>query len=229
MRRCYWLCASALALETSISTGLAQSEQPSIPESGTRIEDFLPDGYQIFERAEADFNGDRRTDVVLLLSSADETTGPRPLIILFNQASGGYRLSARSDKFAPEPFELGVKNPKAAGVLEVKEDLLMVNRSGGMGSSGFSNAFGFKFKGDDWFLVGEWESEYGFDLDCLGLSPPKQTAESCRWHGTHVDFESNRKTEGWLIYDARTGKEKKRERTIAMPREDLRRLVEVEP
>jgi len=154
----------------------AVTTPPRIPVSGKTVEAFVPEGYEVFDRKEADFDGDGRMDVALGLQVADDNgayENPRPLVILFRQADGSYRLSARSDG-AISTVPPGAHGDGFAGI-QVKGRSIVLT-SGGFsraGASGGEHTDIYRFQGGDWYLIGtvehQWNREDG-GVSCPGVT-----------------------------------------------------------
>lgn len=75
-------------------------EVPLLPDTGKKFEDFVPEGWEILDRAELDFNEDGMPDYVGVLEVASiEIEGywmyqdyPRILFAIASDGAGGYRL-----------------------------------------------------------------------------------------------------------------------------------------
>ena len=92
---------SLAALVIMALQAAAQADAPVIPSTGETVEAFVPRGFHVHSRKDADFNGDGLVDAVLVFEGDDEVLRyeqPRPLVVLFAQPGGGYRLSVRSDE-----------------------------------------------------------------------------------------------------------------------------------
>lgn len=84
---------------------------PQLPKLATSIEEFVVDGWEIFDSSEGDLNKDGFADVALVLQSLDSIPAdgdddwsipyyPRILAIAFwDKEADGYRLKAQSNKF----------------------------------------------------------------------------------------------------------------------------------
>jgi hypothetical protein len=179
------LGAGAAAREPQVAGAGVQAAAPDvttpprIPVSGKTVEAFVPPGYEIFDRKEADFDGDGRIDVVLGLQVAHETgwyENPRLLVILFRKPDGSYRLSAQSDGAIPDvppgghDYGIGVKG-----------------RSIELTAAGFSKAGAgaehtdiYRFQSGGWYLIGtvdrRWNREDG-RVDCEGVT--LEPGETC--------------------------------------------------
>src|SRR5262249_16767124 len=136
---------------------------PRIPASGKTVEAFVPAGYEIFSRKEADFDGDGRMDVALGLQVADETgayENPRPLVILFRQADGSYRVSGRSDG-AIVTVPPGA-HPDGFSGIQVKGRSIVLTYGGfsRAGAAGSEHTAIYRFQSGDWFLIGAVEHQW---------------------------------------------------------------------
>lgn len=149
---------------------------PRIPLSGKTVEAFVPKGYEIFDRKEADFDGDGQIDVVLGLQVADEIAAydnPRPLIILFRQPDGSYRLSARSDQaiYTTPP---GAHGDSFYGICVKGRSILL--STGGIsraGASGGEQTEIYRFQSGDWYLIGTVDHQWNRvedGVECPGIT-----------------------------------------------------------
>ncbi len=75
---------------------------PQLPKTGRQIEDFVPDGWELFDSVELDFNEDGISDYVGVLQAVmeDEEGGqtyllqyPRVLFAIVGEGKAGYRLN----------------------------------------------------------------------------------------------------------------------------------------
>jgi hypothetical protein len=65
-----------------------------------KVKEFIPNGYQIYDTASGDFNGDGYTDFLIVLKSNNEnpnSSEERPLLLLAGGAKGKLELVARND------------------------------------------------------------------------------------------------------------------------------------
>lgn len=74
---------------------------PQLPETGRRLADFVPEGWEIYDSVELDFNEDGLTDYVGVLQETDTDAGdycfhpedfPRILFAIAGDGTAGYRL-----------------------------------------------------------------------------------------------------------------------------------------
>ncbi|MGH8413756.1 MAG: hypothetical protein ACRESX_03395, partial [Gammaproteobacteria bacterium] len=76
-----------LVLVFCIISGAAGQDYtaPQISSSGKTIQSFVPKGYKVYAKEEADFNGDGLRDAVIVITiDSDYHDGdPRPVLVLF--------------------------------------------------------------------------------------------------------------------------------------------------
>lgn len=77
-----------------------QSEAPKITflQTGNTAQEFVPEAYEIVLDAKGMLNHDDLEDVVLILQDKIDSTSLRPVLVLFKQPSGGYKLGNSSWK-----------------------------------------------------------------------------------------------------------------------------------
>jgi hypothetical protein len=167
----------------------AQADTPvAIPSSGDTIEAFVPQGFHVHSRKEADFNGDGLVDAVLVLEADDEALRyetPRPLVVLFAKAGGGYRLSARSDEVV-YTAPLGVHGDHFMGVELRGNSFVVKDESGGLVSGG-GVSDQYQFRNGAWVRIGRRESSYFND-------PPGLTCEGAKLRPHEMVNEIDRDT-----------------------------------
>jgi hypothetical protein len=151
----------------------ALADTPVIPSSGETVEAFVPRGFHVHSRKDADFNGDGLIDVVLVLEGDDEVLRyeqPRPLVVLFAQPGGGYGLSVRSDEVV-YTAPLGNHGDHFMGV-ELRGNTFVVrDESGGLVSGG-GVSDQYQFRSGAWVRIGRRELQYFNDppgLTCEGV------------------------------------------------------------
>ena len=157
-----------------------------IPSSGESIEAFVPGGFHIHSRKDADFNGDGLVDAVLVLEADDEVLRyeqPRPLIVVFAQPGGGYRLSVRSDDVV-YTAPLGVHGDQFMGI-ELRGKTFIVRDESGNLVSGGGVSDQYQFRSGAWVRIGRLEFTYSNDppgLPCEGakVKPPEMVNEIYR-------------------------------------------------
>ena len=142
----------------------------SIPKTGRRVDDFIPPGYRVCARAEADFNGDGLADVAVAVESTREGEREiRPLLVLFQRPDGGFVLSARADRAVPPP-ETGGTHGDGFNGLEILKNTFVIVQSGGSSTVGETRSQ-FRYQQGGWFLIGEKEAAVGnAGRECGGVT-----------------------------------------------------------
>ena len=193
----------------------AELTRVEVPASGKSIESFVPKDYRIHERHEADLNGHGLRDAVLVVEFDDDVLAfehPRPLLILFRQRDGGYRLSARSDDvvWTSSP---GVHGDDFYGI-EIRGRTVIVRNGGfsGPGSNGFDQRRKFRYQNGGWYLIGiddhewryPWYGNAATDANrndaewCPGLKLPAN--EVCLEVRVSKNFNTREEIVRWDIY-----------------------------
>jgi len=175
-----------------------KAQNVQFPNKGSKIEDFLPKAYEIFDKKEADFNGDGIVDAVVVIGLKDKNQeGDRYLLVLFKQKDGTYHLSVKNEKailcsecggIAGEPF-MGI---------EIKKNTFVVLHHGGS-STRWDYRHQFRFQDGNWYLIGQTVAEIGSGrpLDCPELKMKKD--EICTYHGVDTNFLTSNEIERWLF------------------------------
>jgi hypothetical protein len=161
-----------IAMAVLACAALASAQGPAprvdIPSSGKTIESFVPRNYRILEQHEADLNGDGLRDAVLVVEFDDDVLAfenPRPLLILFRQRGGGYRLSARSDDvvYTASP---GVHGDSFYGIDIVGRTVVVKDGElSGAGSEGGGQHQKFRFQNGGWYRIGIDDHEWRYPPD----------------------------------------------------------------
>ncbi len=148
----------------------AQCLYPTFPKTGKSIQSFIPKGWQIKDSVCGDFNGDKLTDIVLVLMNTIELNDDnydyecnRPLVILQKNREG-YSLSSFSNE--------GILCKRCGGVfgdpyesISFKKNVLNIHHYGGSAWR-WSTDFTFRFRNNQWFLIGCSNSSYWSLGDC---------------------------------------------------------------
>jgi hypothetical protein len=113
------------------------------------VSNFIPFGYSVLTRREADFNGDGRKDLLLVLGTKSDAARPRVLVILFQQASGQYALSVRSEAALPPAG----RDPSEA--VRLKKDTFQVAQPDADPATNATRTWQFGFRNGDWRLLSE--------------------------------------------------------------------------
>jgi hypothetical protein len=206
----------ALALLACCAQSRGAEPAPiAIPASGKSVESFVPRDYRIHERHEADLNGDGLRDAVLVLEFDDDVLAyenPRPLVILFRQRDGGYRLSARSDDvvYTASP---GAHGDHFYGI-EIRGRTVIVKDGGfsGGGAEGGDQHQKFRYQNGGWYLIGVDDHEWRYPRDGnVAADASRNNAEWCPWLKLPADqtcmelrvsknFNTREETVRWDIY-----------------------------
>ena len=204
---------AALSLLMSAPAPAQVEPAPHIPAYGKSIGSFVPEGFHVLASKEADFNGDGLTDVVVVLEADDEVLRyeqPRPLIVLFKQRDGGYRLSGRSDNAVPTAPP-GVHGDRFEGI-KIRRNTFIVTSGGssGAGSSGDESQEQYRYQNGDWYLIGTQEHTWNYPLNPSSDSsylnaewcPQLHLAPEyvCRELQRSVNFNTREKIDQWDVY-----------------------------
>jgi hypothetical protein len=130
----------------------AATDRIAIPSSGSDVKDFVPKGFQITNKLEADFNGDGVGDIILVIGSENDSESSRPLIILFGKIGGGYVLSARADDIMEGS---GGVHSGPYGDIEIRKNTFVVTQFTGSTRVQDSSHSQFQFKKGGWYLIGQ--------------------------------------------------------------------------
>lgn len=140
---------------------------PVIPETGKRINDFVPANWTILSNIPGDLNNDNIPDAAIVLQYKDSilfanseadtvTTQPRMLIILFKNSTGNnYRLMEQNHSIIlnhdnanmDDPFE---EMSITKGILNLKFRFFMYAGSWSAGTT----AYKFRYQNGEFVLVG---------------------------------------------------------------------------
>jgi len=150
----------------------AQNDKlPVIPKSGTTVQDFIPEGWDTLAQCTGDFNNDKQTDQVLVLTIKDEpdsSVTPRLLVIL-EKSSTGYTLKGYSATAIFCKSCGGIYGDPFQDITS-KEKVITIHHYGG---STWRWAYDHKFRWQegDWFLTGR--SHYSYHLTEPCKTPDK--------------------------------------------------------
>jgi hypothetical protein len=177
----------------------ARTSEPNFnwPVRSRGIGDFVPGGYFILDRAVADFNSDKRQDLVLVLQKKGEKGEiegtPRWLVILFKQADGSYLLSLKSQRAVPECGS-GLRAEKEFAGPWIVNNTFKIRRGFSDGHSGETTDYQFRFQNDNWVLIGK-RSEF---LGAVGR-PDMQMDKDILWsfHLVDSNFINGTRIETW--------------------------------
>ena len=216
----------ALSLLCALGNVAALAEVPPSPRFGTAVESFIPTGYSPIAQEQADFNGDGRLDVVLVVASKADPDADRPLLILFRRPSGGFVLSHRSDRAIPERATGGIASPDGFAGLRVERNTFLIAEYGGS-SVRSSTRWRFRFQDGDWFLIGETLRLDGAGVECL--NPKLAGDRECLGYQIDTNFLTGRQIIKHDYHDLAADQDRTQmiRRTVRV--EKLVRLVDFEP
>ena len=153
-------------------------DSPRIPESGAKIETFVPPGYQIEQKEEVDLDGDGLRDAALLIvpdCEAKRDASPqeqeqcwadgRMLVIVFRKVEGGYRLSVGKEIRS----DVGNHGDHFGGMKVHGRTLSFGGGSSSCaGQVGGDSSFQYRYQDRDWFLIGRTEETWHRSTECDG-------------------------------------------------------------
>lgn len=193
--------ASALAAMIIACAGTVFAQAPAgdsaWPETGKAASDFIPNGYAIAGKAEADFNRDKLLDLAMVLQKQggkEETEGaPRWLVVLFKRADGRYALSLKSSRAVPASGS-GLRADEEFMGPWAMNDTFKLRSGFSDGRHGVTTETQFRFQDGDWYVIGERSVHLG---DVGG--PEIQMAEGIVWtsHGVDRNFLTGTRIETW--------------------------------
>ncbi len=140
---------------------------PKLPETGEKLSDFVPEGWELHDSAELDFNGDGIPDyvAVLQLSLVDMgdyhmyQEGPRILFAIMGEGAGGYRLDFQDSNLIRTRDEGGVFGDPYLP-LTAEGNSFTTHTFGGSAWK-WSEDFTYTYRDGTWYLTMS-ESTYGY-------------------------------------------------------------------
>jgi hypothetical protein len=138
---------------------------------------FVPEGYRINVNKKADFNADGIQDALLVLVSEKDKDAPRPLVILFGEGKGQYKLSLRNDEAIPETGSGGAAQTDGFAGVALKGTGFVIRQEGGSSVRNLIS-WQFRFQANKWLLIGETIETGGIGVKCP------------HWKNNFVDCES---------------------------------------
>ena len=133
---------------------------PALPASGSTVESLVPAGWTIEQRHDADFNGDRRPDVLLLIrEGGTQGTAPRRIVLvaLATTRPPGYALFDSRARLIPSDSSGRFEDPMANGEIAVRPGGFDVKLSMMSGVGSYLTAtmrFRFRFERRCFRLIG---------------------------------------------------------------------------
>ena len=120
--------ASPLRAATATATAAAPvMALPALPVQAASVAAFLPAGWHIDQQFQADFDGDGRTDALLLLQPVQQQpegpphgwSPPRRLLLLLRTAEG-WRLAEHNHRLVPRVDQASQRDPMAEGEITLQ-------------------------------------------------------------------------------------------------------------
>lgn len=143
----------------------AQTIAKKLPQSGKTLQEFIPQGWSVMEKAEGDLNIDGFNDIAAVLINAtmeknntigDDTDLPRLLIILFRNSDNTFKLAAASQKAILCNICGGVWGDPFENI-KIEKGTLIISHYGGS-SDRWGYVHRFRYQDGDWFLIGRTET-----------------------------------------------------------------------
>ncbi len=137
-------------------------QYPVIPNAGSGINGFKPDGWEITDTAFGDLNKDGRKDVALVLQYQDtvmeilppvtiaKPSIPRILVIAFQRRDGGYSLATQNNLFLLRSKEIDVPGESGVGLSIDKKEVLHIHYILFHGDVEYK----FRYQKSDFYLIG---------------------------------------------------------------------------
>lgn len=143
-------------------------EDIKIITSGKSLDDFIPKGWKLIDKAEGDLNKDKLIDIAAVIECTlkqkedddKEWFGqPRILFIVFKKKDGTYNLSVQSSNVIMRADQGGVYGDPFNGIKYSRGSIVIASYGGSAWRWGFTNRY--RFQNNEWYLIGETElSEY---------------------------------------------------------------------
>lgn len=132
------------------------SQLPPIPKTGKMYNDFVPKGWNVLERLDADFNNDNLTDEIIVLNSSSEEENPdesRLLLILKKLPNKTYELCGFSANVILCKGCGGVYGDPFQDIT-IKKNIITISHYGGS-SWRWLYVHKFRYQNNGWFLIGQ--------------------------------------------------------------------------
>jgi len=148
---------------------IPKAHYPTLPKSGSTVDDFVPKGWKIEMQAKGDLNSDGLEDVVFLLqednpknivknSGSGEdilNTNPRILAIIFAESNERYSLALSNRTFIPRYTNPLISDYIESGAISVGKNVLLLNFSFPLiGASVANYGFTFRWQNNRFELIG---------------------------------------------------------------------------
>lgn len=155
---------------------------PALASHGSRVQDFVPEGYSIISQVKGQLNNDTITDFAIIIESRemvvdlkekDSSQKPRILVILLGNESGGFQRSVQSNESTLLSNEGGIFGDPLDKMI-IKNRTLWIKYFGGS-SDKWSYAYKWRLQNNRWTLIGATyvsmtghtnvKEEYDFNLN----------------------------------------------------------------
>jgi hypothetical protein len=154
------LLASWPAFTVAQSAPPVDAPVPVLPAAGGTVESLVPPGWTIEQRHQADFNRDRRSDVLLLLrDNVAQGATPRRIVLvaLATTQPSGYVRSAANAQLVPRDLSGQLEDPMADGEITVRPGGFDVRLGMMPGTGSYLAAtmrYRFRYEGGCFRLIG---------------------------------------------------------------------------
>lgn len=152
--------------ENAIKPEPVPVEVPKLLEKGQKLSDFVPEGWELIDSAELDFNKDKITDYVGVLNIIWQEDGqykygacPRILFAVTSGEGGQYLLSFQEENLIRNSGEGGVFGDPYLPL--TAEDTSFTTHSFGGSAWKWSEDYTYDYKDGTWYLT-KSESTYGY-------------------------------------------------------------------
>ena len=149
------------------------ADYPNLPVKGNTINDFVPKGWKIIDKAFGDLNGDKNPDSVLItkanyarflnknegLGDDPFDTNPRMLVVLF-KIDGEYKIAKQNNSFIVIPDSPVMAEPfKSVNIINavLRLDFELWYSAGSWSASEYS--YKFKYQNREFKLIGADKTE----------------------------------------------------------------------
>jgi hypothetical protein len=166
----------------SLNAFAAPFQYPHIKAAGDSLMEFIPEGWEIFDSASGDLDKNGTTDIAFVIQYKEaveaniscseerepDSSIPRILVILLqNPVRGTYRLSLQNNTFILRQDENKLMQPFEG--LKIEKGTLYIDFTGS-GGTRWACTYNFKFRRNNWYLVGADELIYTINGDYESIS-----------------------------------------------------------
>ena len=152
--------------ENAIKPEPVPVEVPKLPEKGQKLSDFVPEGWELIDSTELDFNQDQITDYVGVLNVIWQEDGqykywkcPRILFAVASSEEGQYLLSFQDENLIRNSNEGGVFGDPYLPL--TAENTSFTTHSFGGSAWKWSEDYTYDYKDGTWYLT-KSENTYGY-------------------------------------------------------------------